>query len=261
MDNNTLGNFEKQIVGAYKKENLVALQDNQFTYKGINVLDISNVPRLSTSKVKNYNSMKNTWDIINCNTDLRFFTALLFLYRPYINNPGYENVIHNGKIIYTYYQSTQDHRYSQYASICYEKLYNFCDRIGDLLDYHFHEIFLNQKRTYFANVIEELKKDPSIKANTYFKEILKYKNTLFKEINKERIEIVHYYQFETNYRYHFTRNCTNELEIRKMWNFKSSLPEYFKKHLDLSNGLFYNTFKFLTTYKLPNTAGAIINGT
>jgi len=247
----TLDNFEKQIIEAYKKEKLVALQDNQFSYKDINVLKISTIPRKSTSKVQNYNSIKNTWDIINCNTDLRFFTALLFLYRPFINNPGYENIIHKGKKIYTYFQSTQDHRYSQYASICYEKLYNLCDRIGDLLDYHFHDRFLNLKKTYFAPVIDELKKDQKIKSNIYFKKILKYRNTSFKEINKERIEIVHYYQFETNYRYSFTRNCTNELEIRKMWDFKRSLPEYFKKQLELSNDLFYNTFNFLKINNLP----------
>ncbi len=243
--------FEKEVIARYKTENLIALQDNNFNYKGINVLEVSGFSSNSKRRIKGYKPVKNTWDIINCNSDLRYFTALLYLFRPYINNPGYENIKHDGKIIYTYFQSIEDHRYSQFASICFEKLYNYCDRIGDLLAYHYYDKFSTKEKIYFPVVVDKLKKDRSIESNEFFKKILTYRDTTFKEFNSERKEIVHNYQFETNYRFNFTINCTNHAEIKSLWNFKSSLPEFFKTHLSLANDLFYNTFIYLRNKHLP----------
>jgi len=244
-------NFEKEIINLYKSEDLVALQDNDYKYNGINVLEVSGIPSKSIRKNKNFKPVENSWDIINCNSDLRYFTALLYLYRPYINNPYFENIKHDGRIIYTYFQSLEDHRYSQFASICFEKLYNFCDRIGDLMAFHHYDKFSTRENIYFSNVVDKLKKDPNIESNKFFKEILRYQETTFTEFNSERRDIVHNKQFETKYRFNFTIHCTVEDEIRKLWVIKSSLPEFFKRNLTLANDLFYNTFMYLRNGHLP----------
>jgi len=238
--------FEKQVFEIYSKENLIALQDNEYSFGGVNVLEMTSISRKFSHLDSSFNTMKNTWDIIICNSDLRYFTALLYLYRPFINNPFDEMVHYDGRTIFTYFQNMYDHRYSQFASICFEKLYNYCDRIGDLLANCHQDKFRDPKKIFFPLVVDKLKLDINIKNDTFFGEILTYRDNVYKGHNEIRKEVVHYHQFETNYRYDFTMNSTNKEEITKLWDFKYGLPEYFKEQLDRSNHLFLNTFNFLS---------------
>jgi len=73
----------------------------------------------------------------------------------------------------------------------------------------------------------------------------------FKEINEYRKEIVHYYQFETNYRFDFTMNSSNDEVIGQLWEFKNGLPEYFKEQLKLSNELYCNTLEMIKKTYMP----------
>src|SRR5450631_749870 len=68
-----------------------------------------------------------------CSDEIMYFTAHLFLYRPYINNPLTDVVIFNGEETFPNLQNIPSKRYSMYANIVAEKLYNFWDRIGDLI--------------------------------------------------------------------------------------------------------------------------------
>lgn len=243
--------YEKGVIEIYKKEDLVALRDNKYIYNGVDLHEIFNIANNSTLTIPNFNKIKNFWDIINCNSDLRHFTALLFLYRPFINNPNHEKVNTDDFSYYGYFQNLPDRRFSQFASICFEKLYNYCDRIGDLLAHYYPSKFPDSKKIYFPNVVDILKNDLELKNEKYFKDILSYREVAYQEINNHRKEIVHYYQFETNYRFDFTLNSTNDEEIRKLWEFKNGLPEYFSKHLKLSNELYINTLELLKTKYLP----------
>ncbi len=237
--------FEKKVFEIYSIEKLTALQDNDYSFEGVNVLEMISLSRKYSLPNPSFNDMKHTWDIINCNSDLRYFTALLFLYKPFINNPINESVYFEERLLFTYFQNRYDHRYSQFASICFEKLYNYCDRIGDVLANRYFDKFQNPQNIYFPKVIDKLRLDSNIQNDSFFKEIIIYRDNEYKEHNEKRREIVHYHQFETNYRYDFTLNSTNKEEITKLWDFKKNLPEYFKKQLDKSNQLFLNTFNFL----------------
>ena len=239
--------YEKELIEIYNKEQLIALRDTDHTYKGRNVLEIAGISNNSTLLIENFNSIKNLWDIINCNSDLRHFTALLFFYRPYINNPLNEKAVINENFsYYTYFQNLPDRRFSQFASICFEKLYNYCDRIGDLLAYHNPSFFQSKKdRIYFSSVIDKLDKSKLFLSSYNFSKILDYRNKIYTEINSHRKDIVHYYQFETNYRFNFTINSTNETEIFKLWEHKKNLPSYFKAQLDKSNELYLTVIDFI----------------
>lgn len=100
-------------------------------------------------------------------------------------------------------------------------------------------------------MIDILKTNPDFKTNEYFKKIQSYREITFKEINESRREIVHYYQFETNYRFDFTMNATNEKEIGQLWEFKNKLPEYFKEQLKLSNELYCNALGLIKKTYMP----------
>jgi hypothetical protein len=243
--------YEKEVIEIYKRENLVALRDNEYKYEGVELHEIFSIPNNSTLSIPNFNKIKNFWDIINCNSDLRHFTALLYFYRPFINDPNNDKINTDNFPVYSYFQNLPDRRFSQFASVCFEKLYNYCDRIGDLLAHYYPSKFPDVKRIYFPNVIDKLKDDSDLNNEKYFNDLLTYREVVYQEINKRRKEIVHYYQFETNYRFDFNLNASNEEEIKKLWEFKNGLPEYFGKHLKLSNELYINTLNLIKTKYLP----------
>ena len=135
MEKKVLDDYYNLIVAKIKEEQLINLKDNDHIYKGLNVLDFvllnKNNPRFTK-----FNKFKVLDDIKNCIDDLRLFTAKLYVYRPYINDPTMETVwINEGKHS-TYFQNEYDWMYSCYISCCFEKLYNFWDRIGDSLAYY-----------------------------------------------------------------------------------------------------------------------------
>jgi hypothetical protein len=80
-------------------------------------------------------------DLFFISNDLVHFTSLLFLLRPFINNAMQEAG--------TYQQNWYDARYLSYASVLYSAVYNFWDRIGDLL-HCFFATRLPAKKVYFV---------------------------------------------------------------------------------------------------------------
>ncbi len=64
-------------------------------------------------------------DFFFISNDLVHFTLLLFLLRPFINDATKEAG--------TYHQNWYDAKYLSYASVLHSAIYNFWDRIGDLL--------------------------------------------------------------------------------------------------------------------------------
>ncbi len=123
-----------------------------------------------------------TTDIKNIQQDLIYLTGVLFALYPYINNPTKETMHFMGKQRTTYFQNMYDSLYSMYASICFEKLYNFWDRIGDKIAIEFPEIFSNPRAIMFANVIEKIKNNSSNKNLNW---LINFKETDFKIFNKK----------------------------------------------------------------------------
>lgn len=228
-----------------RDKKLVSLSDNDYQYKDQNVLILSASNTQNCNQTfKKFHAIKNIWDLINCNNDLKIFTAYLFYYRPLINNPIDEAYLIDGKFMSTYFQNSADWLYSSFVSSCYEKLYNFWDRIGDTLAYYLN-VDIKEELVNFPKVIEILTKQDAIKDNPYFKKILDFKNNEFKEFNKHRKDIVHYYQFETTYRFEHTINSGDKEKIEKLWKWKNEMPEYFRQHLKNSCDGYYDTYRLI----------------
>jgi len=186
----------------------------------------------------------NQDDLINCNNDLKLLTAHLFYYKPLINNPVEESMTYEGKFISTYYQTSGDWLFSTFVSCCYEKLYNFWDRIGDALAFYLN-LKIKEHRVDFARAIDFMKTKGIYNGNKHFQWLLKFKENDFIEFNSNRKEIVHYYQFETTYKHLQIIKSGNLEEITKLWNWKRNLPDYFKKHLQNSCEGYYQTYKLI----------------
>jgi len=205
----TIDKYESELFDIYINEDLVALRDHEYNYKGFEIHDLLNPPSKTQSESSRFHPIDNFHDLINCNSDLRHYTSLLFYYRPYVNIPEQEIIKHKDLTIYTYFQNMYDRRYCQFASICYEKLYNYCDRVGDFLA-NYYSLKIPQNKIYFDSVMSNLQNVEKLKTNIYFLKILSYWKSNYKQVNKFRIDIVHYAQYETSYRSSFNINATNE---------------------------------------------------
>jgi hypothetical protein len=221
--------FRAQILNVYSRESMVCLSDNEYIYKGVNIAAVPN-SQVSIEKWDNY---KNWRDIVNCNQDLMYFTANLFIYKPYINNPLDEVDTQTMPFpVFHYHQNHYDHRYCTYVSCCFEKAYNYWDRIGDLL-YSFYPSLIGKIWSVdFSKIVDKIfelgERDED------FMWLYNFRQNEYKVLNGDRKDVVHYYQYETSYYSEHILNATNPEVIKKIWEEKSAKPEYFKNHLKMS---------------------------
>lgn len=184
-----------------------------------------------------------TQDIKFIHSDLVYITGILFTLRPHINNPLTEIVVIKGKEYSRYRQNLYDSLYGMYASICFEKLYNLWDRIGDKIANEFPERFPKSKYILFAKVIDNLKEDLDSDINIAW--LIDFRNSDFKDFNKNRVNVVHYEHIETKYKEAILNNTGDKNKIREIFEEKSGLPEFFKKHIELANEGILRTYDFI----------------
>lgn len=200
------------------------------------------------AEIQNEKIWKLSFDIKNCNDDLKLFLANLYLFKPYINNPTHDKkTISSISDLYffSYNQNFSDWNYSSLVSCCFEKLYNYWDRIGDIIALYLN-LDIVERVVGFETVIVNLDKKSIYSNDENFVFLKSFKETEFKEFNKFRKEVVHYNQFETTYRYDFIfKHQNNEEKIMEIWNWKKNMPEYFKNHLELSLLGYKHCFEFI----------------
>ncbi|TJY35892.1 Cthe_2314 family HEPN domain-containing protein [Pontimicrobium aquaticum] len=239
-------NHYSEVSKFFSRENLISLSDNEHNYNGLNTMQILHLEKVNPNFEK-FNKFKNLSDLKNCNNDLKLLTANLYLYHPHINNPLKEFKIIREEKIFTYFQNGYDWIYSTFVSCCYEKLYNYWDRIGDTLAYYL-ELDIPEFRVGFASAIDKMISMEIYNSNENFEFLRNFKSNEFREFNKHRKDVVHYYQFETTYKHEIEENFNNEEEIEKLWNWKNNMPNYFKNHLNLSCIGFVKTYELIKKF-------------
>lgn len=160
-------------------------------------------------------------DFFYISNDLVHFTSLIFLLRPLINVATEEAG--------TYHQNWYDARYLSYASTLYSAIYNFWDRIGDLLNCFF-KTGLDDANVYIGRVLNNF--PPMHKDSTIFKQINRiYKDQVITFVSK-RNENDHRQSVATTHFYGIILAKGNEqLEQTKL---KLCLPDLFKEQINLA---------------------------
>jgi hypothetical protein len=160
-------------------------------------------------------------DLFYISNDLVHFTSLLFLLRPFINDATKEAG--------TYHQNWYDARYLSYASALHSAVYNFWDRIGDLL-HCFFATGLPDNGVYIGRVLNNF---PAAHKES----------TAFEQINKIYIDHVRPFVFERNKDAHNQSIATTRFyeimlargdEQRERTELKLRLPDLFKEQLNLA---------------------------
>lgn len=240
MARKIIDDYNKAVSEVYKSKSLVSLESNDFTYKNINILTC---PSNSNYQEEKFNHFINLWDLINCSNDLMYFTSQLFLHHNLINNPLEEFArFGNDKVLSLYHQNLYDRRYSISITCCFEKCYNYWDRIGDRIASFFPHL-LKIRQVDFVRIIDKI--ESSGIENENFQWLLHFKNNEYQELNNHRKNLVHYSQYEANFRYEHAMNSSDKESLKRLWKEKSEFPEYFKSHLSFAVEGYYQMYKFL----------------
>lgn len=160
-------------------------------------------------------------DLFFISNDLVHFTSLLFLLRPFINDATKEAG--------TYHQNWYDARYLSYASVLHSAVYNFWDRIGDLL-HCFFDTGLPDDRVYMGRVLNNFPAAHKDSAN-------------FQQMNEVFMDHVRSFVFERNKDAHNQSTATSHFygvilargdKQREQTELKLRLPDLFKEQIGLA---------------------------
>ena len=171
-----------------------------------------------------------------------YFTALLYLYQPYLYNPLLDGMPFAGKILYPYSRPIETKRFNMFANTASEKVYNYWDRIGDLLTTYFPEL-IDPKNSYFATTIDKIPAEFHNSEN--YKWLKRFKENEFKDLNEKRKQVVHYISTDTKSKWSQAKNPFDKEEIVKTLAEQDKLPDYFKSQLKLSIEGFEKTISLI----------------
>ncbi|MBT1706538.1 Cthe_2314 family HEPN domain-containing protein [Chryseosolibacter indicus] len=226
--------FQREIVKIYEEQQLDSIEglDRQFTVNGQNILALFfDTVRKGQVKYQGFDFHKSFDDICFCCDEIMYFTGQLYLYEPYLYNPLLYGYPFAGGILYPYSRTIENKRFNMAANTVSEKVYNYWDRIGDLLATYFPEL-IKPDKAYFTTTIDKIPDDFHDSPN--YQWLKTFRDDEFKDLNEKRKQIVHYISVDTTFKWNHAKDPFDRAEIEKMLAEQKALPRYFKKHLELS---------------------------
>ncbi len=189
----------------------------------------------------NFDFNKSIDDLLYTSDEIIYFTAHLYLYRPYINTPIKDAYQAGKNIIYPVFENLAGKRYEMYLGVAFEKVYNYWDRIGDLIASFFPNKF--REPIYFIKTIKMLEND--YKGNLEYDWLFDFSQNKFKDFNSQRINIVHYYSKNTEYKWEQYGHINDYNKSKELNDKRVSYPEYFNEMNEMSKVGFEKTLKLL----------------
>jgi len=225
-----LDSYRDELFAAYKRYNIVSLQDSVVEFDGFNSLQF--VYRCC-SRAREDEAIKLKLDplihdlINSTSVDVKIALGNLFLYRDAGLFDFASERIATAQYEASRYEPTfAERRFFFYLSVCWEKLYNFWDRIGDLL-WLCLELPLKENRVYFSRVIQEL--EQRCGRSEHFQPLRQFHETNYQEItNRARIDVVHYQQTDTAFFWDWLTNSTDREGIHRIHEWRDSQPDVLK---------------------------------
>lgn len=239
--------YNKILFDVYNEEKLLCIADKSIKIEDKYVMSFyydTIHPFTELNTLTFFNSM--IIDIFNCSKDLKYCVGSLFLYKPHINNP-LEQAFKIGDLdTFPRDQNIFDRRYSLYASLAIEKLYNYWDRIGDLLNAVL-KVIDDERRVYFYSVIDNIQE--VLKNSENYKWLASFRENEFKEFNNIRKGVVHYRMLETEYSSKHLNALHDREAMEKLQSEKESYPSFYKDHLEKTITGFEKAINLLKEYK------------
>jgi hypothetical protein len=237
MNNNPLSvfrEFDTSVRNQYEKHGLKYLKE--FKIDGKDTLTYFSEITDRKLKIHIFNIFTGYDDFKIISADIKYFTGILYLLRPFINNPLKERIQGTP----SYIQNLYDKRYLSYVSIIPQLIYNFWDRIGDLL-YCYFNTGLNDRDVYINRVLDKIPCEYK-SSNHYEKLVEIYTNDITPLLTQRKV-IVHYLMIETDT--YWTTFQKDEEEIKKVQERKEKFPDTFNECLRKSLEGFISALKLI----------------
>lgn len=246
--------YQQKLYEIYLRENLICLSDWELVkFDGKNALQFVSE---NCSSVRSRVNSEGIFDLItddlisSISQDIKFSLGNIYLYKELgINDFLNEQLTTpQGKTVFTYRQSLGDRRFFFYVSVGFEKLYNFWDRIGDLLCLSL-DLDIETRSIYFPTVIKKIEESNFSSENFEF--LKNFSEGEYKEVlNRLRKLIVHYRQKDTYFRFEWMKHINDKEAIEKLQQEKDELPELLKKQMKLTIKGFESTILLIKEYVL-----------
>lgn len=267
-----INNIEQEIRKLYNEKGIICLGMNQdYTLPNgkqllvWNAEIISNVIQYGRINSLSLNSNDFSFhqvldNILFISREIGYFTAHCFLYVDKINNivKDKQTIFDSKKQewieYYPNYGNLESSRYDMYLNVVFEKLYNFWDKLGDLLWATFFQSDMPERRVDFHKTIDLIStKYPEYK---YFKSFIwleNFKDNDYKNFNEIRKDIVHYSSLSIKFKYqHLGTEAINKSAIPL--NDKSSAEQFMnerKSYCDLFLKEIHNSIEgYIKTHEL-----------
>lgn len=225
--------FNDKVIETTKKYNLIGFddQDLKIDNKSLFSFYIDIIRKKRTSSFpKPFQDFNFYHDLTRVTQDIRFLTGQLILYKPHITNYLSGKTDWHGQTIFKYFPSIFDKRYFMTSGLIISLLYNYWDKIGDLLDNCF-DVIAKNRHVYFGTVIKDFPNQYHNSSNYIW--LKDFKDNEFQDLLGKRNEIVHFTAIESQYFEQYQDNFRNEQEIQNLQEEKEKIVKYLINHNQL----------------------------
>ncbi len=217
-----LRDFNKKVLDLSKKHKIIGFDEEDLKIDNQSIhsyfTDITRKTR-STPFAVPFHDFNVIDDIIRCSQDIRFIISQVLLYNPYVSNYMQGKSDWHGKVIFRYFPTMFDKRFFMNCGLAVELIYNFWDKIGDLINDCFGVI--TKGNVYFGSVIKRFPNGYHSSPN--YQWLVNFVDTDFQSMLDTRNEIVHYSAIESKFFENWIDNNNNETEIMKLQERKEQL--------------------------------------
>lgn len=214
--------FNEQIFKVYDERNLKNLSQLKFDDKSSSAFFSDVLRRKVNIFPLPYSDFKIHDELDFITKDIKYVIGVLHFLKPFIIDTDYSQG--------TYRQNLEDRRYLMYANFGLQSIYNFWDRIGDILHLYF-ETGLTIDNVYLGRVLNNIK--PEHKAKPEYQALNSIYESHLKTFFNERNVTVHHFQLECQFYWGFieaSRDLGKQAELNKR---KHDLPSLFVHLLNL----------------------------
>ncbi len=240
-----LKEFNDKVIDVCKEKDLIGFDDLELKIdnKGLSSIytDITRKQRTNTFP-KPFHDFNTYDDLTRVTQDIRFLLGQLILYKPYITNYLSGKTTWKGQTFFRYFPSRFDKRYFMTSGLIISLLYNYWDKVGDLLDNCFGVIAAG-RNVYFGTVIRNFPNQYHTSTNYIW--LRDFKDNEFQDLLDKRNEIIHYSALESRYFEQYQDNYKDEAEIQKLQDEKEGIVDYLINHNKLMFSGFEKAIKLI----------------
>lgn len=241
--------YNQLIYEIYDREQISCLSDNNYVYKGVNVLGLSNPAIVKMVKVGLYDCLSEITDklkrprfsevhaeneIMTATADIKYRLGTMYLYFPYIVKLHQSYYYLKGERQYYYEQSRDDARFNREIPIAFESLYKYWQRLSDYLLSFFPKALAACKGvSYFHTPLDYiLSNHADLLGSDNLQWLISFKDNNYLEFNKRRKFFVHTAGYDNEFFQNFLKANNKEDKVIEMDQERANILAFLKENLD-----------------------------